>query len=375
MAGPFDFLHIKGRTKGSSNELSFSVLDARNDAGKKGVKPAKMPSAPKPSQGSYHGVTGTSTLSTAPEVSRRKKDRRNQSARLWVVAAVAVVALVGTAVYVGVNHHHEQENFSGNFNSLIEDFVKIDERILKVDALMNDPLNSAYIEQEAEVAEDFPSLHKDLNALQVEARKMGMGAFGADAAALSAVESSAAARKDMLDIAEGSFAVSKQVNGLANQAEEAWVEVLEADAKAREALDASNAAGTREEMERARTLTAEARELFNEALVSFKAIGNQTPGDVFGPEKAFIQRKIDALDAALATDDALLAGDRSEASAQNDAYNEADQEAATLANGLTVSPKDQVKAAFVVESDRWIERYGEARAAAATSDATIRTYL
>ena len=72
MAGPFDHLHIKGRTAGTSNELSFDVLDAvRSEPSQKKARSVFIPSGPRQSQGSYTGVAGTSTLSAVPEVERR----------------------------------------------------------------------------------------------------------------------------------------------------------------------------------------------------------------------------------------------------------------------------------------------------------------
>ena len=57
MAGIGDHIHVKKNTAGSSNELSFDVLDAaRNGLDTKGRKAPRPQALQKPSKGDYHGV-------------------------------------------------------------------------------------------------------------------------------------------------------------------------------------------------------------------------------------------------------------------------------------------------------------------------------
>ena len=379
MAGPFDFMHIKGRTAGSSNELSFDVLDAaRSDYGKKRKKDKKAPraSTPAPSQGSYHGVSGTATLSAAPEVERRKRERRTHSLKLGFVAVIAVVALVGAAGYFGYTYMMGQQNFTGSYDSLINRFRELDKTIVQVDAIMANPYDSGQMEAEANLLDKFPQMTRELNALTAEARSMkGLTSVPEDTAALSGVESAATARKDMLSAAEGAFTLSKQVKGVAYQADKVWSSVSEADAKAREATEIANAASTQEETQQARDATVEAYNLFEEALISLQDVGNQTPGTVFDLEISYLKKRVAALDAAIDTEDALLSGDRNTAEAKNETYNDADAEAAMLAARFETSPGRQVREAFQVDMTAWQEKYQDARAEAATADATVRSYL
>ena len=379
MAGPFDFMHIKGRTAGSSNELSFDVLDAaRSDYGKKRKKDKKAAKAstPAPSQGNYHGVSGAATLSAAPEVERRKRERRTHSLKLGFVAVIAVVALVGAAGYFGYTYMMGQQNFTGSYDSLINRFRELDKTIVQVDAIMANPYDSGQMEAEANLLDKFPQMTRELNALTAEARSMKeLTSVPEDTAALSGVESAATARKDMLSAAEGAFTLSKQVKGVAYQADKVWSSVSEADAKAREATEIANAASTQEETQQARDATVEAYNLFEEALISLQDVGNQTPGTVFDLEISYLKKRVAALDAAIDTEDALLSGDRNTAEAKNETYNDADAEAAMLAARFETSPGRQVREAFQVDMTAWQEKYQDARAEAATADATVRSYL
>ena len=148
MAGPFDHLHIKGRTAGTSNELSFDVLDAvRSEPSQKKARSVFIPSGPRQSQGSYTGVAGTSTLSAVPEVERRKRARRNRTIRVWAIAIVVVVVLASAAGYAGYRLYQDRAHFTGQYNELIMRFTDIDKTMVRIDALMRDPLNSVEANQ------------------------------------------------------------------------------------------------------------------------------------------------------------------------------------------------------------------------------------
>lgn len=377
MAGPFDFLHIKGRTAGSSNELSFDVLDAvSKDASKQEKRASKTPTGPKSSQGSYHGVAGTSTLSAVPEVERRKRARRVRSVRLWAIAAFAVIALVGTGVYFGYHFHQDRVDFSGRFNLLIDRFVEIDRTLVEVDSLMGDPLNSVEAVERSEASERFASLNRELNAVMAEAREMEASALvDRDRAALSEIEVAANARADMLAAAESAFTLSKHANQLADEANTAWNSVLEADELAREATAIANKAQTEGATLDAQDKTKRARDLLQSVRTGLDHVEKEESRISFATEKAYIDKRVQALDAAIDTADALLGNDRTRAREANDTYNAADKEAATLALALPSSISDQVKLVYETDLDTILETYAQARASVTTADSALRAYL
>ena len=71
----------------------------------------------------------------------------------------------------------------------------------------------------------------------------------------------------------------------------------------------------------------------------------------------------------------LVAGDREQATANNNAYNEADEEAARLAQDLPLLIDDQVRSAFEKEIAPHAKSYNEARDYVSEADADIRAYL
>lgn len=378
MAGPFDFLHLKSHTEGSSNELTFDVLEAasRGLDNKKDKDRSVAPTAPKSSQGSYRGVGDTSTLSNAPEVTRRKRARRARAARSWLIAAVAVIALVGTGVFFGYRIHQERVDFNDRFHLLIDRFIEIDRTMVEVDSLMVDPLNSVELVKRSEVSDRFATLNRELNATIAAAHELSSSAqTDQDKAALGEMEKAASARSDMLAAAESAFTLSKHVNQLADSATSAWNDVLEGDNVAREATGLANKASTEDETIVARDKTQQARDVMDGARSTLSQVAKEQPGIDFSSELAYINKRIEALDAAIETSNALLANDRDAARKANDAYNSADGEAASLAGSINTSPAEHVKTAFQSTLEESLQAYSRARETVTSADSSLRAYL
>ena len=378
MAGPFDFLHLKSHTEGSSNELTFDVLEAasRGLDNKKDKDRSAAPTAPKSSQGSYRGVGDTSTLSNAPEVTRRKRARRARAARSWLIAAVAVIALVGTGVFFGYRIHQERVDFNDRFHLLIDRFIEIDRTMVEVDSLMVDPLNSVELVKRSEVSDRFATLNRELNATIAAAHELSSSAqTDQDRAALGEMEKAASARSDMLAAAESAFTLSKHVNQLADSATSAWNDVLEGDNVAREATGLANKASTEDETIVARDKTQQARDVMDGARSMLSQVAKEQPGIDFSSELAYINKRIEALDAAIETSNALLANDRDAARKANDAYNSADGEAASLAGSINTSPAEHVKTAFQSKLEESLQAYSRARETVTSADSSLRAYL
>ena len=380
MAGPFDFLHIKRRTAGSSNELSFDVLDAASkeaaDKGDRQQRQSRASTAPKPSQGTYHGVAGSSTLSGLAEVERRKRARRARTARLWIIAAVAVIALVGTGVFFGYRIYQDRVDFSSRFNQLIDRFIEIDQTMVDIDSLMADPLNSVELVERAEVANRFASLNRELNAVIAEAHDMESSAFSeSDRSALEQAAEAADARSSMIAAAESAFTLSERANQISDEAVAAWNKVLEADSQAREATELANSARTEQATRNAQEKTKQARDLMDVALADLERVEKEEPRVDLSTERKYVSKRIEALDAADDTANALLADDRAAATAANDAYNAADSEAVALAADLPETLAGQVKATYESDLDRILESYTDARNAVTAADSALRSYL
>ena len=89
----------------------------------------------------------------------------------------------------------------------------------------------------------------------------------------------------------------------------------------------------------------------------------------------YLEKRISALELAIAVDEALLGGDRVTAAARNDEYNKTDKEAAALAMNLPASLDVIVKDGFRPQVDAVGEKYGAARVEVTETDADIRGFL
>ena len=414
MAGPFDFLHLKNRSKGSPNELSFDVLDAaRNDIASQEKRGSRISLGSMPSQGSYHGVAGASTFSAAPEVERRKRQRRAHSARTWAIAVVAVAALIGAGVYLGYQYYGGKMDFKGRYDQLIGRFVDIDKTLVMVDELMEEPermINGdasptvsttsqdglqassdegsssssarkgaaavALSEEAEDLSADLSGTKRELNAIAAEAQQMReLASNDEDRVALAQAVSAATARADMIADLEDSFEVARDASRRLSQVNGAWDKVLEADAMARDAAEMANGAGTEEATIQARKLTEQARDLFEEARDELGSLESGNPTISFSQERGYLDKRIESLDYAVKTANALLINDREGATSANNAYNAQDREAALLAESLPSSEAEKVQEAYDARFEQVARQYDESRNKASTADSSIRAYL
>ena len=412
MAGPFDFLHIKKHSEGSPNELSFDVLDAaRNEVTSQEKRGARIPMGSMQSKGSYHGVTGASTFSAAPEVERRKRQRHAHSVRTWVIALVAVAAFIGAGVYAGYQYYGGKLDFKGRYEQLIGQFVGIDKTLVKVDELMREPtrmLNgdipittlqddsqtsssdkassstsqqksteTIVLSKEAQdLAADLTSTKRELNAIKAEAQQMReLATNDGDRVALTQVNAAASARADMVTDLEDSFEVAREASSRLSQVNNAWKKVMEADEAARDAAEMANEANTEEATIKARQRTEQARDLFQEAREELRSLESGTPPISFSSERSYLDKRIESLNHAVKTANALLINDRDGANAANNAYNAEDREAATLAESLPASESEKVEKAYEERFAQIARQYDTNRSEALTADSAIRVYL
>lgn len=385
MEGVFDFLHIKRNTAGSSNELSFDVLEQKSveaDGGSsRGAKAVigrptgSVAKASNGSRGSYHGVTGTSTLSGQAEVEKRKKARQSNRMRARALAACVVVVVVAVGAFMLFGIHNAKEDQTERIGKLVERVNQADETILEIDALMLDPFDEAKEGDRVKALSAIPKITTELNRVSVDAQTLGGLPLDNDSKVMvDQLAKTAQARNGMLAAAAEAFRVSAEVAGLEKEANQVWNGVLDADQKAREAVAAANKATTQD-------ATAQALDQTRQALGSFETTRSEleamsTLYDIsFAPQEAYLSKRVEALERSVETSEALLAGSRDAAVAANEAYNVADAEAAKLAQDLPPSLGGIVRGRFERGMENQKERYQDARARAIDADAVIRQYL
>ena len=376
MAGNFDFLHIKQRTVGSSNELSFDVLEHKSaEASGKAPRTALLPKAPKASQGSYHGVAGTSTLSGQEEVEKRKKARRWRRIRLQVVAVIAIIALIAVGVYSGMRVYEDKMDFAGRVNVLVDRLIEADVELSAIDGMMSDPLDGEKASERSEALSKMPKLTTELNRLSVDAQSLvELADEDKNRALVDQISKAALARNGMISIAAEAFRLSSESSDLEKHVNRIWSEVLNADQMAREAISAANKATTPEAASSALDSLHAASDGFESAMSEMQD-ASAAYGVDFSAQQAYLAKKGEAMGYAIETSEALLEGNRDAAKEASSKYNVADAEAVQIASGLPPSPSTVVQEKTESMMDELLERYSEARNRTVEIDSIIREYL
>ena len=408
MASKHQIPHIKRHTAGTSNELSFDVLDAARDEldGKKGGSlfggrsqkgivqksgdgksmsflfdgiegvPEKKGGKTRPLESGTSFQASMSTLGAQEEVTRRKKARRAHNIRIRVIAVLAILLVavgVGTYVYHVIQ---EQRAFDEKFAELAARFTAIDADVVAADALMGDLFGEDAATARAQMLSNLPRTRNNLAVARTQAEHLQEDAKASrDVMAMGQMTLAIAAREDMMSVAQQAAQLADQVDKSVASANTAWSEAIAADQAARAAAQLANEANTDENIQAAKDATDEALEDFETALYDFKYLENSLPGLDLTAQKAYAEKKIEALGYASATSQALIESNREAAMENNDAYNRADVEAAQIAETLPMSLEPMVRELYRAELERLGDSYDEARTRAIEADAVIRDYL
>ena len=429
MSNAFDHLHIKRHTKGSSNELSFDVLDAARDASEskprrfrglrtpgvfRPTRPAEdrqtvpqqeplipvenegsigedlseglagqdnfveapaIPLPTTPAAGRDHMARGKSALSEEAEVARRKHRRRYRLIIMWTIVTIAAIAAVLVAAYMGYQHNEKIELFQTHFNGLVDKLVEADASVPLMETFMENPFVSSE-ENRTALKEAIKNSNSTLDQLSADLTDAYQFAVTEeDELALEQVETARAARSAMmtstssaLDAVDAAVMESSEVNA-------AWHSVLGADEVARSAAALANSADNDDLIKQSRDQSKDAQDKMRSVKASIEKVAKERSDLDLSAYIAYLDKRIESLDHAIATSEALLAGDKEKAASENEAYNRADEEAAVLAQGIPLSSEDAVEGTFEETVKACVADYREAREKAVESDLLIRQYL
>ncbi|NHM13930.1 hypothetical protein [Xiamenia xianingshaonis] len=402
---PTGAAHVKRHTKGTSNEISLSVLDAAKNA----VRPGRHKDDPKVGTVSLFTVPGfrkkpkgapkkDESLLYDTGIGRRKRARGTWKSRpahasdaaapterggalRWlasfgavafvVAASIGLVALGASFVSKDVSHQSYQ---SDRLDTAIAGLQETDEVFESLDVLVNDPFGSHPEEEEL-----------------VYARRSAVGdsLAEADAAAREASENlrdnrekevaanavaTAASRTNLWNVGLSVVDEARAARAARECVEEGWQAVLDADIHLKKAASLVSDT-TDENIRRANEETNAASASLQQAVSLFMEAQNAYPSYDVALFLDYLQKRIESCGYALASNQALLDRDKETAQAQNDAYNQADQEAVELAEGLPNNPVASVKDVFEASVADKMKDYETARSQTGNADAFIRDYL
>ncbi len=411
--------HIKKRTEGTSNEISFSVLDAAKNALdegsskedkaltktggislftlKKKQKKKETPLAKEAdpplatlnglqSESKSSGYTkldfskqiGSSTGNSRTldeEVAFRKKKRKFAQACAITVVVLTTILLVAGATSTLYRNIQIQNNAVFQLDESIRLIEKADGVIIPFDTLVQDPFTE---ESREEWLALEPKIEEAIVALE-EARILATTASEELSEherieTANAIIDATLAREELL-------ASGKQLLGdavcsaeVAMAIEASWQNVFVADEAAREAAILIEEGGDE-------GLVA-SKDKTNEAIGILQAVSAELSEQEerysplnLSPHLDYISKRIEALDHAVASDDALLANNIEGAQLENNAYSEADAEAVALAKLIPTDQSTLVKEAYYEKNDQLLATYEKEREKVAAADALINDYL
>lgn len=367
------------RASESSGSSAKSVVATSSVLDKESV-PGAIASATGVVQGSdQFGASRFAGLSDSPEVAQRKAARKRSKHRrraLVFLLVVAIVGVTGWGAYTVYQNMQLERGFQARFVNLTEDISDADASIVNIDKIAQDPLSYVGTEEWASAFSSIDDARNEVAAAEETAQSLRHETRNdEDVMAVSQAIETCDARGDLLDEAESIFTTAEQTKERMNEADALEQSIIEADSIARTAAEMTNAATTDEAVASARDKTAEALSAFEDVLVNVEAFDSGYDQVTTTANQIYLEKRIEALNYALASSDALLANDRETALSQNDLYNQAETVAAEMAAQQTVSLSQQIEAAFdQAEEDHW-QTYNEARDRATRADAIIRDYL
>lgn len=441
--------HVKKSTRGTSNELSFSVLDAARNALDDGkdpssdqargfgrirlftlpigrrkppatpkkdelaalmggsspvpssvsstpslVKPVESdkpsseapavplpqvePKAPKPAQPSpsrFERAPRSTGRTSEEEIAWRKARRRKGKILAGILGAVIIVALAGAGLlYLYQDNVRYQQN-TQLLQESADALTSTDEFLLALDDALQDPLGDQAETFFNDRQGDLASIDSSLQLAESKADEAMQGLRETvEREAADALMATSAARQTLVDQGWRILEDSVGMKSLYERVGEAWQQTGEADSLAREAAQLAGE-NSQEAITRSTELSNEASSLFSDVRTTMEALAQEDAEVDLSAQIAYLDKRIEALGYAVASNDALLARDTAAAVEQNDAYNAADKEAASLAAALPIDPGQPVLDALEERLADPIEAYEAARGQASTSDAFLRDYF
>lgn len=397
-------MHVKKRSQGSSNEISLSVLDAAREARdaaegerRDGSKSSSLFSLGKGKKPRATPVKERSiVLSGSPEPSKLGRSASIDRTMRGVVPVIVVMCVLLALVLVGgqtlLSIKDHQRSLLETLNSQVGMINECDETLLSFDELVMEQsnaqrlspsatgdaapsaerLNEGYRAVVAEIAPTRVKLEEILAAMETLQQSLG---DNSDKEASSQVITAARSRLNMLDAGVSVIEESLMGTEAFLDARSGWNAVISADAAAREAT-ALMGEMTEGNVRASRGKTEEALNLLNEAQEDFSQAEAAYPGLDLSSFSAYIDKRIQSQQAALAADDAYLGRNKEELETQNSRYNALEDEAAALAQSLGEdSPEQIVAQRFYGNIDGDVKAYEAERLKAGNADAFLREYL
>lgn len=340
------------------------------------------------------------------EIAGRKKSRIRRK-RLVVATVCALVAVaVGVGIAVLVNYVAHQNSLRDELSRAIVWIDEADVPLMTLDAMISYQVSQgvggneeasaegaeATVEADGATSESADTIQNpsipldDLKPQLEESKSLLMKARATvetlqnelqddrDREVTREALDTIDARFAMIDLGISIMESALPLREAQSQVQQGWKDVLKADADAREAasiITNTNAENAQNAIQR----NQEAIKLLQSAHKSFDEAQTLCPEVDLGAYGIYMEMRIEALKAAIASDQAYLNRDRESAQQQNDRYNEMDNQAAAQAQKLSKNPAVVIGNRLVEALSEPVQTYNEYRQTAGAADVYLRNFL
>lgn len=412
----FEHLHIKGHTAGSSNELSFDVLDnarkgldsagrkrrglgwgSRGVHGRRGSHASVLEDG-LASEGNVPFTRGTVTVTSSDEMLQRSRRGSTSGTALTgslshgasssgaartvgrmvgiILAALAVIGVICAGILINHQIYLDRLDFTNRLVVLAGEISQIDEDLVQADLLARSPLASESREAIPSILGKLPGIESELEGIREEASAIrATEPVGYNPAALEEVESAIDARIALIGEAAKLLEEADQANERIASAEKAWQMVLDSTELAGQAIAQANEASSQDALEASKGTAQQALVGLQEAAAQLQELQGDLPGLNLAAHLRYLDTKMEALRYEIAVDDALLAQDREEAQNANLAYNATEDEAASQASLIPEPPAASVRTLMQERIEQLEEAYNAVRETVIAADSMLRARL
>lgn len=348
---PTDVGFIKRHTIGSSNEISFSVLDAKSDSMRDGGTSKPMTHISSPDT-----VTKPRWTMSAEEVSARKIKRKRNKFGIVVLSILLALIVLAVTAFFGIRALQHQMDYSGqlseqvtqvkscahdleNFEQIVNDATSLP--LENIDASTQKQMISAANEQIQRISKNLTESKNAIGRLQEHL----INPVDTDKAnkALSAIN----AEQHLIEIGKKIIEWAQKYPPEYADAQAFMDNLLAADSLAREAA-ALASESTRDSISSSLEKSNESLERFNQAAALIAGLRDATQSEesraIFQQFIDYVALRVSAQQAAINADNAYLNVNSATLIAENEKYAELENEAAQLIGGLTEDyPTEVVK--------------------------------
>lgn len=403
------FGHIKRNTRGTSNEISFSVLDAKNAAHADAEKddesplgrislftlgpkrpsgtPSKDPSLPeKYTQRAHSAPSRPSWEFSGAEVKDRKLHRKRHRRMLMALMIVAVLVLVGFGATFGITQYQQSQERAHSLSAQIEEintqFTAAQPFLSLVDTTLATPLPDLDSDRITQALDDFDqrqqSISTKLRAAKTAIEDIERTSSGSQSEKANDALSAINALMKSFEVGRSVLEEVVSAAKVYDQAEAFLASTMEGDSLARQAaaIDLVDAAAAQEAIsvsDSAIAQFAQARDAVRAVentgswLIDDSGLFDQSAIEVLKPFEEYATLRITAQGYAKQTDEARANLSSQEMIEANTNYNSTEEEAARLiADKREEYPTDIVRKAYEATLQRsedvalWQSEYAKA---------------